>query len=93
MKTKAVAREVIYTGRVQGVGFRFNARQIAQRFSVTGFVRNLADGRVQLIAAGEAGEVERFLAAVAASMERNIEQALVADARGEEVFASFEIRE
>lgn len=65
-------REVFYNGRVQGVGFRYTARQIATRFSVTGFVQNLADGRVRLVAEGEPDEVERFLDAVAGELGRYI---------------------
>jgi acylphosphatase len=58
------ARHVFYEGRVQGVGFRYTVRQIATGFDVTGWVRNLPDGRVQLLAAGEAGEVTSFLQAI-----------------------------
>jgi acylphosphatase len=48
---------VFYSGRVQGVGFRVTVRQIARGFDVTGAVRNLFDGRVELVAEGEKGEV------------------------------------
>ena len=52
---------VFYSGRVQGIGFRYACRSLAQGFSVTGYVRNLQDGRVELIAEGERGELEGFL--------------------------------
>ena len=55
---------VVYTGRVQGVGFRYTAVQIAARYPVTGFVRNLPDGRVELLAEGARPDVEGVLAAV-----------------------------
>lgn len=55
------AIEVFYEGRVQGVGFRYSVRQIAKGFNVTGWVRNLADGRVELQASGESEEVDAFL--------------------------------
>lgn len=59
-----VQTEVWYSGQVQGVGFRYEARQVARDYRVTGYVENLADGRVHLLAEGERGEVGRFLEAV-----------------------------
>ena len=55
---------MFYEGRVQGVGFRYCVRQLACGFEVTGWVRNLPDGRVELQACGEAGELEEFLSAI-----------------------------
>jgi len=55
---------VLYAGHVQGVGFRYTARQVAQGFEVTGAVRNLPDGRVELVAEGERDELEAFRAAL-----------------------------
>lgn len=55
---------VYFTGRVQGVGFRYTALQIAKEFEVAGFVRNLADGRVHLEAEGRASEVAAFIAGI-----------------------------
>jgi acylphosphatase len=57
-------RRVVFSGRVQGVGFRFISRRLAQRFAIAGFVRNLDDGRVELVAEGERDEVDSFLAAI-----------------------------
>jgi acylphosphatase len=59
-----VARQVYYEGRVQGVGFRWTVKNLARGFDVIGWVRNLPDGRVELHAAGEADEVEAFLAEI-----------------------------
>ncbi len=55
------ATRVFYEGRVQGVGFRWTARKIAQGYDVTGLVRNLPDGRVELQVSGDAEEVDAFL--------------------------------
>jgi len=56
------ARHVFYTGRVQGVGFRYSTKRIASGFDVTGWVKNLPDGRVELfVQAFEADEVDAFL--------------------------------
>ena len=61
------SQRMVYTGRVQGVGFRYSVKQIAAGYEVTGWVRNLPDGRVELQAGGESGELDAFLAAIAAS--------------------------
>jgi acylphosphatase len=55
---------VFYSGRVQGVGFRYAARSVALGFEVTGTVRNLPDGRVELVAEGETAELEAFRRAI-----------------------------
>ena len=51
---------ICYSGMVQGVGFRYTAKQVALGFEVTGCVRNLADGRVELVAEGLRDELEAF---------------------------------
>jgi len=55
---------VFYSGRVQGVGFRVTARSLARGYDVTGIVRNLPDGRVELVAEGARSELEAFLAGI-----------------------------
>jgi len=55
---------VYYAGLVQGVGFRYSVRALVNGFEVTGTVRNLGDGRVELIAEGERAELEGLLEAV-----------------------------
>jgi acylphosphatase len=85
--------QVFYSGRVQGVGFRYSAREVACGFEVTGSVRNLPDGRVELVAEGDEGEVKAFLEAIHQSQLGNY-------IRGENVnwgqttgeFTRFEIR-
>jgi acylphosphatase len=52
------ARHVIFVGRVQGVGFRYTAHRIAHRHQLTGFVRNLPDGTVEMFAQGSAQEID-----------------------------------
>ncbi len=58
--------QVHYSGRVQGVGFRYSVKQVAAGYEVVGWVRNLPDGRVELQAGGNSGELDAFLAAIAA---------------------------
>ena len=53
--------QVFYEGNVQGVGFRWTVRDAAKGFDVTGWVRNLPDGRVELQVTGEEAEVRAFL--------------------------------
>ena len=67
-----IACRVTYSGTVQGVGFRYTARQLAEGFTVAGYVRNLADGRVELWAEGDQSEVDGFLDAVGRRMAENI---------------------
>ena len=52
--------QVCYSGRVQGVGFRYSVKQVAAGYDVTGTVRNLSDGRVELVAEGARDELEAF---------------------------------
>ncbi|MGA1980341.1 MAG: acylphosphatase [Sedimentisphaerales bacterium] len=53
-----IAKHIIFTGQVQGVGFRFTAFNIANRYQLTGFVRNLLDGTVEMFIQGPVGTVD-----------------------------------
>jgi acylphosphatase len=55
-----VARHYFVSGEVQDVGFRFFAQRVAARHQVVGYVRNLADGRVEVLAEGAPESVEGF---------------------------------
>jgi len=55
---------ILYSGNVQGVGFRYTAKSVATGFEVSGTVRNLSDGRVELVAEGVQEELEAFRQAV-----------------------------
>jgi len=88
----AIRRTVRYAGRVQGVGFRYTTRETAAGFRVTGFVQNLDDGRVRMVAEGRRSEVERFCAALATAMERNIRSIEIDETRDDPQFSDFTIR-
>jgi acylphosphatase len=92
MANEHVSKRVIYHGRVQGVGFRYTTRGIAKRFRISGFVRNLSDGTVELLTQGEPDEVCRFLAAVGESLAANISHVEESDATPDAGFTRFEIR-
>jgi acylphosphatase len=57
---------IFYSGRVQGVGFRYAIKTVAAGFEIAGHVRNLPDGRVELTAEGARAELEAFRAAIRA---------------------------
>lgn len=83
---------VLYSGQVQGVGFRYTARTVAQGFEVTGLVRNLLDGRVELLAEGERAELEAFRAAIRESgLGSLIRQESVSWSEAQGGFRGFEI--
>ncbi len=76
---------ILYSGHVQGVGFRYTAKSVAAGFEVIGTVRNQPDGRVELLAEGERTELEAFRQAVRdAGLEHFIRDELVnwSEARG-----------
>jgi acylphosphatase len=65
-------RRVHFSGRVQGVGFRYTTVRIAAAFRVAGYVQNLPDGTVRVVAEGDPSELERFIAEVRAQMSAYI---------------------
>jgi len=68
-----VRATVFYTGRVQGVGFRWRTCRVADEHPVTGYVCNLPDGRVEMVAEGARGDVETFLDGLEGQMAGHIE--------------------
>jgi acylphosphatase len=87
----AVCKRVQYSGRVQGVGFRYTAQRLAESFPVSGYVRNLPNGDVELVAEGAPESVDQFLAAVAGRMKHYVEQATIeAESPGD--YRDFQIR-
>jgi acylphosphatase len=74
-----ICKRVYYSGQVQGVGFRYTAQRLASRYAVAGYVRNRSDGRVELVAEGEAEEVDAFLGDVARQMAGYVENTSATD--------------
>lgn len=75
MSQREQRREVVhFSGRVQGVGFRYTVLQVARGFEVAGFVRNLSDGRVLLEVEGSPGEIDEFIGAIKNQMSGYIRE-------------------
>ena len=66
------AQQVIYSGNVQGVGFRFRATECAQGLNVTGYVRNIANGDVELVVEGASSDVAALKERIHLRMGSNI---------------------
>ena len=85
-------REVHYSGRVQGVGFRYTASHIAQQFAVTGYVKNLPDGRVELVLEGPIKEIQAVLRTIQAEMGRYIRDVRESTRPATGAFSYFDVR-
>jgi acylphosphatase len=88
-----VRYRVYFSGRVQGVGFRDTSQRLALLHVVGGYVRNLPDGRVELVAEGEQEAADGLLAAIGRRMQRYISDTQVlAEPPGETPPSEFAIR-
>ncbi len=84
---------IFYAGRVQGVGFRLTAEETAEGLGVVGWVKNLHDGRVELVAEADEATLERFLEAIQTGPMKNfIQQANISWGNASGTFDEFEIR-
>jgi len=83
---------ISFTGHVQGVGFRYSALQVSKEFDVTGFVKNLPDGRVHLEVEGSKAQVNGFVAAIEERMHGHIRKTERNSRKREAEFQGFVIR-
>jgi acylphosphatase len=74
-----IAKHIIFAGRVQGVGFRFTAFNIVNRHELTGFVRNLPDGTVEMFAQGPNDEIDDCIQDIKESFGGYIEEVKITD--------------
>jgi len=84
--------EIVFHGRVQGVGFRMTARSIARQEGLVGWVRNEPDGTVRMVAQGDDARVSRVLDRLQEQMAPNIRRADVTERDDSDDFTSFDIR-
>jgi acylphosphatase len=83
---------VLYSGHVQGVGFRYTVKSVAAGFELTGSVRNLSDGRVEMLAEGVREELKAFLQAIRDSgLDHFIEKEEVSWSEAQNAYRGFEI--
>ena len=91
-KMSLVRVNVHYSGRVQGVGFRYTVKSLVTGYDVLGTIRNSPDGRVELVAEGERAELEEFLQAVQDSgLRRHIQDEDIVWEEAQDKFKGFEI--
>jgi acylphosphatase len=85
-------RTYLFSGHVQGVGFRYTTQSIAKLHPVTGYVRNLADGRVELVMEGEAAEMQQVVSRLSGQMEGHISRVTESESPATGEFRDFSIR-
>ena len=85
------AKHILFSGQVQGVGFRYTANRIATRYNLTGFVRNLPDGDVEMLAQGSEQDINHCLADLQDNFTGYIEDAKVEPVPYSSRYTSFRI--
>ncbi len=85
-------REVHYSGRVQGVGFRYTVRRLAGGYNVTGYVQNLPDGRVRVVVEGQPEPIRGLLQDIEDAMQEYIRGTDTASLPATNEFRAFDIR-
>jgi acylphosphatase len=86
-----VRKHLYFSGYVQGVGFRYKTLRLASSLGVLGFVRNLADGRVEVVVEAEQGTVADFLASLRHKMSTYIQHVDEEDETPCGEFSTFEV--
>ena len=84
-------KHIIFTGRVQGVGFRFTAYSIAKRCLLTGLVRNLSDGSVEMLVQGLTEDVDNCIKDIQESFENYVSNTQIEEVEPESKCADFKI--
>ena len=87
-----IRKRVTYSGHVQGVGFRYTVRQTAANYAVTGYVRNLSNGKVEMVVEGQTKEIKAFMDSIQQEMAGYTRETAVHDEYFTNEFDSFSIR-
>lgn len=90
-KRHTIRIRVVYSGRVQGVGFRWQVKQVSGDFVVTGFVRNLEDGTVELLVEGDSSEVRGMIEVVEKKLKDFWNSKIEDERVGDSQFENFSI--
>jgi len=88
----SVRWHVYFSGHVQGVGFRATTCQIAVGYAVTGYVRNLSDGRVELVVEGKKPELDEFLGQIREQLAHRISAEMLDELAANGEFEEFGVR-
>jgi acylphosphatase len=84
---------ILLSGRVQGVGFRYFAERRAERYNIKGYVRNTYDNKVEVVCQGESDDLDRFIIDIKNGPSfSHIEQADVEKIISAPVYSTFEIK-
>ncbi len=86
-----IAKHIIFIGRVQGVGFRFTAHRIASRYRLAGFVRNLRDGTVEMLAQGPAEDIEDCVQDIKEAMAGYVRETVIDEVPLDPKYTDFRI--
>jgi acylphosphatase len=81
-----------FSGRVQGVGFRYTAHNIARRYPISGYVQNLPDGRVKLVLEGEKTDIDAVVRAIGEHLDAHVKNRTDEQSPATGEFGGFEIR-
>lgn len=85
-------QRIVFEGRVQGVGFRYTAASLAKAYPITGYVKNLANGTVELVVQGRDQDIARLVARIVDGFRGYIERKTVEELIPREEYSGFEIR-
>ena len=88
----AVRKRILYKGNVQGVGFRYTTVRVAAGYAVSGYVRNLPDGGVEVMVEGQGKEIVEFMNDLASRMIGYIRDTQVNDGSATGEFTGFDVR-